>query len=69
MGWDGAREPSEAGMQILPECFYRCLIVLLQRGDALLHALPCLGEPFRTGGLNELNLPPGAISGNPMWME
>lgn len=58
-----------AGMQILLECSYRCLVVFLQRGDALLRALQCFGEPSWTGGLNDPNLPPGAVTGSPRWME
>lgn len=67
LGW--SQGMSGAGMQILLEGSYRCLGVLLQRGDALLCALPYFGELSWTGGLNEPDLLPGAVTGSPRWME
>lgn len=43
--------------------FYRCLVALLEGGKlccVLCHVL---------GGLNDPNLPPGALTGSPSWME
>lgn len=50
MGWDKARMLSGVRVQILLDCYYGCLMVLLQWQDALLCVLPCLGElsPWRT---------------------
>lgn len=49
MGWDKARMLSGVRVQISLECYYGCLVVLLQWRDALLCVLPCLGElsPWR----------------------